>query len=107
MLFKKSVSNDVSTLIVLGIVPTSELLLRERYCNDFSPPIVLGIVPTSELVFSQRYRNDVSTLIVLGIVPPITLLKNDIHVMLPKLPIEDGNVPLNDEEETLIDSTRQ
>ena len=26
--------------------------------------------------------------------------------MLPKLPIEDGNVPLNDEEETLIDSTR-
>ena len=69
--------------------------------------IVLGIVPTSELVSRSRVCNDVNPLIVLGIVPPILLLENNMYVMLPKVLIEDGNVPLNDEEETLIDSTRQ
>ena len=107
LFLNQRVCNDVSPPIVLGIVPTSELLSRSRVCNDFSPPIVLGIVPTSELPSRSRYRNDVNPPIVLGIVPPILLIQNDIHVMLPKLPIEDGNVPLNDDQMTLIDSTLQ
>ena len=107
MLDKYSFPNDVNALIALGIVPESKLFLNQRVCNDVSPPIVLGIVPTSELLSRSRVCNDVSPLIVLGIVPPILLIQNDIDVTLPKLPIEDGNVPLNDDQMTLIDSTLQ
>ena len=99
--------NDVNALIVFGIVPESKLFLNQRVCNDISRPIVLGIVPTSELLSRSRVCNDVNPLIVLGIVPPMLLFQNNIYVTLPKLPIEDGNVPLNNEEETLIDSTLQ
>ena len=97
--------NDVNALIVLGIVPESEFLPKRSFSNGLRPLIVLGIVPDSEFLPKSSIRNDVSPLIVIGIVPAIVLAYNDIRVILPKLPIEDGNVPLKDKEDNTIDCT--
>ena len=66
---------------------------------------MLGIVPTSELIWRSRVCNDVHPLIVLGIVPTILLSVKFICVILPKLPIEDGKVSINNKLDTTVDCT--
>ena len=74
--------NDVNKEILLGIVPASLLVLRNRRCKDVNDPILLGIVPFRLLVSSSRYCKDVNDPILLGIVPTSDMVLNKILVTL-------------------------
>ena len=52
----------------------------------------------------MKVCNNVNAPVVLGIVSPILLMKNDIYVLHPKLPIEDGKVQLNDKPNDKLDN---
>ena len=74
--------NDVHDPILLGIVPTRILMLRNKIDNDFNNPILLGIVPARLLVSSCKDTNDVNDPILFGIVPVNDRLLNEIDVTL-------------------------
>ena len=72
-------------------------------CDSFTGSATYGRVTSMYLSFSSLTGTLPSSIGNFGIVPPISLYSIDIRVILPKLPIEDDKVPVNDEEDKYID----